>query len=93
MSENKLGRKWDCRSCGAKFYDFGKPEATCPKCGTVAGELEPKTRSRPRAKSDDQDGGDAQDKAGETDADDTDADTDDVDLDDDDLVDDDDEEE
>lgn len=29
-----LGKKWICFSCGAKFYDFGKPEAVCPKCGS-----------------------------------------------------------
>ena len=29
-----LGKKWACFSCGAKFYDFSKPEAICPKCGS-----------------------------------------------------------
>nr|WP_320132802.1 FYDLN acid domain-containing protein [uncultured Holophaga sp.] len=29
-----LGKKWICFSCSAKFYDFGKSEALCPKCGT-----------------------------------------------------------
>ena len=28
-----LGKKWICFSCLTKFYDFGKPEALCPKCG------------------------------------------------------------
>lgn len=28
-----LGTKHECYSCGAKFYDFGKPQAICPKCG------------------------------------------------------------
>jgi uncharacterized protein (TIGR02300 family) len=28
-----LGTKWECFSCGAKFYDFGRPEPLCPKCG------------------------------------------------------------
>jgi hypothetical protein len=28
-----LGKKWTCFSCSAKFYDFTKPEAVCPKCG------------------------------------------------------------
>ena len=28
-----LGTKHDCYSCGAKFYDFGRPQAICPKCG------------------------------------------------------------
>lgn len=29
----ELGTKHECFSCGAKFYDFGKPQAICPKCG------------------------------------------------------------
>jgi len=29
-----LGKKWICFSCGAKFYDFSKPEAICPKCAS-----------------------------------------------------------
>ncbi len=28
-----LGKKWSCFKCEAKFYDFMKPEAVCPKCG------------------------------------------------------------
>jgi uncharacterized protein (TIGR02300 family) len=28
-----LGNKYECFSCGAKFYDLGKPEPICPKCG------------------------------------------------------------
>ena len=30
---SKLGRKWDCYECGAKFYDLQKDEPLCPKCG------------------------------------------------------------
>jgi hypothetical protein len=37
-----LGSKWECFSCGAKFYDLNKPEPLCPKCG--ANQLE-----RPKA--------------------------------------------
>lgn len=33
MPEIKLGTKFDCFSCGTKFYDLGKPEPICPKCG------------------------------------------------------------
>ena len=29
----ELGNKFECFSCGAKFYDLGKPEPICPKCG------------------------------------------------------------
>ena len=28
-----LGKKFTCYSCGTKFYNLGKPEAVCPKCG------------------------------------------------------------
>lgn len=35
-----LGTKYECSNCGTKFYDLGKPEPICPKCGTlyVAGD-------------------------------------------------------
>ena len=29
----ELGKKHTCFQCGGKFYDLGKPEAVCPKCG------------------------------------------------------------
>ena len=32
-SEIKLGNKYDCYNCGAKFYDLGKGTSVCPKCG------------------------------------------------------------
>ena len=28
-----LGRKYSCYSCHTKFYDLGKAEPLCPKCG------------------------------------------------------------
>lgn len=28
-----LGKKYSCYSCHTKFYDLGKPEPLCPKCG------------------------------------------------------------
>ncbi|HNU83366.1 MAG: TIGR02300 family protein [Acidobacteria bacterium] len=28
-----LGTKWKCFECETKFYDFGRPEPICPKCG------------------------------------------------------------
>jgi hypothetical protein len=28
----KLGTRWSCYSCGAKFYDLNKPEPLCPRC-------------------------------------------------------------
>lgn len=33
MPELKLGSKHECFSCGTKFYDLGKSEVLCPKCG------------------------------------------------------------
>ena len=33
MTELKLGNKYECFNCGAKFYDLGKGEPLCPKCG------------------------------------------------------------
>jgi len=33
MPELKLGNKFECYSCGTKFYDLGKSEPLCPKCG------------------------------------------------------------
>lgn len=33
MSKTKLGTKYECYSCGTKFYDLGKPQAICPNCG------------------------------------------------------------
>jgi len=31
--KTKLGQKWVCYSCQAKFYDLQKPDPNCPKCG------------------------------------------------------------
>ena len=36
----KLGSKLECHSCGAKFYDFDKPDPVCPKCGASQAEAE-----------------------------------------------------
>src|ERR1700731_2869298 len=33
MPELKLGTKHECYNCSTKFYDLGKSEAICPKCG------------------------------------------------------------
>lgn len=37
MSE--LGNKHECLSCGTKFYDLGRSELICPKCGENQKEL------------------------------------------------------
>ncbi|MGE0641126.1 MAG: FYDLN acid domain-containing protein [Thermoanaerobaculia bacterium] len=28
-----LGTRYECYNCGVRFYDLGRPEAICPKCG------------------------------------------------------------
>jgi uncharacterized protein (TIGR02300 family) len=33
MPELKLGTKFECYNCGTKFYDLGKSDPLCPKCG------------------------------------------------------------
>ena len=46
-----LGTKYECAECGTKFYDLGKPEPLCPKCGTDARQHQDKrapVESRPR---------------------------------------------
>ncbi|HKA15907.1 MAG TPA: FYDLN acid domain-containing protein [Myxococcota bacterium] len=45
----QLGEKYVCFSCGAKFYDLGKPEPRCPKCGADQREAPRQVRPRPSA--------------------------------------------
>ena len=33
MAELNLGSKHECYNCGTRFYDLGKSELICPKCG------------------------------------------------------------
>jgi len=35
----ELGNKHECLGCGVKFYDLGKNELICPKCGENQKEL------------------------------------------------------
>lgn len=30
-----LGDKHTCADCDTRYYDLGRPDATCPKCGSV----------------------------------------------------------
>jgi len=32
---SRLGTKRTCRACAARFYDFEKPEPSCPKCKAI----------------------------------------------------------
>ena len=50
----ELGKKYTCYSCHTKFYDLGKPEPICPKCGADqrdAEEAPASTSHRGRASS------------------------------------------
>jgi len=40
MSELKLGNKFECFNCGGRFYDLGKKDPICPKCGANQKDFE-----------------------------------------------------
>jgi hypothetical protein len=42
-----LGKKFECYNCGTKFYNLGRPEAICPKCG--ANQKNAKSEDAPAA--------------------------------------------
>jgi uncharacterized protein (TIGR02300 family) len=44
-----LGTKFECFSCGAKFYDLGKGQAICPKCGADQKNAVPATPAQDAA--------------------------------------------
>src|SRR5882762_12026579 len=49
----ELGKKYTCYSCHTKFYDLGKAEPLCPKCGADqrdAEEAAPVTSHRGRSR-------------------------------------------
>ena len=46
-----LGKKLTCFQCATKFYDFGKPEALCPKCGANQKTAPAKPRAVKKEKS------------------------------------------
>jgi uncharacterized protein (TIGR02300 family) len=41
MPELKLGNKFECFHCGTKFYDLGKSDPVCPKCGSNQKDASP----------------------------------------------------
>jgi hypothetical protein len=45
--KSRLGTKYQCFSCAAKFYDLNKPEPTCPRCG-VDQRDRPKETPKPK---------------------------------------------
>lgn len=38
IATEELGTKHECPSCGIKYYDLGKTEIVCPKCGAAPDE-------------------------------------------------------
>jgi uncharacterized protein (TIGR02300 family) len=44
MVNPELGTKRTCVSCGARFYDLGKPAPSCPKCGTEQPPEQPRLK-------------------------------------------------
>ncbi len=47
MTHPKYGHRYTCFSCSVKFYDLGKEEPVCPKCGAD----QRKAPKKPSAKS------------------------------------------
>lgn len=33
MARPEMGERWVCAGCETRFFDFGRPKATCPSCG------------------------------------------------------------
>ncbi len=48
--KERFGRKWNCFSCGARFYDMNKPEPLCPKCNADQ-RLSPTLKKAPSSRS------------------------------------------
>ena len=44
----ELGNKHECLGCSTKFYDLGKNELVCPKCGENQKDLAAAQDSAPR---------------------------------------------
>lgn len=86
---SNLGKKYSCYSCHTKFYDLGKPEPVCPKCGADQREAQESSpapvRSRkavvvpdePDVESDDTSDDDSDDSSDDADSPDDDSDDDD----------------
>lgn len=42
----KFGQKFLCSECNCKFFDLGRPNPVCPKCGTEARKMTGRQVSR-----------------------------------------------
>lgn len=61
----ELGDKHTCADCETKYYDLGRADATCPKCGSANRVMDdeiatvparaPRTKSQPKPKAPDDD--------------------------------------
>jgi len=60
-----LGTKHECSSCSTKFYDLGKAEPICPKCGLnqLAEEEEEPAKAAAEQAPAKEEGGDVKEKA------------------------------
>lgn len=47
MTHPKYGNRFTCFQCSVKFYDLGKEEPICPKCGADQRKAPKKPSSKP----------------------------------------------
>ncbi|MBF0169845.1 MAG: FYDLN acid domain-containing protein [Nitrospinae bacterium] len=47
MTHPKYGNRFTCFQCGIKFYDLGKEEPLCPKCGADQRKAPKKPTTKP----------------------------------------------
>jgi uncharacterized protein (TIGR02300 family) len=53
VTKAKLGQRWVCFKCNARFYDLNKPDPLCPKCNANQREspaFQKPTKKRPTKK-------------------------------------------
>jgi len=50
MNPSQIGAKHVCADCAGKFYDLGKKQARCPKCGGKPVEQKLRSDGRPPRK-------------------------------------------
>ena len=46
----KLGQRWICYACSARFYDLKRPEPICPKCQADQRESPVFAKPKPKRK-------------------------------------------